>query len=461
MLRTLKVTILLLLVNLALPGFAQIEKHSSWVFKTSKSEVKVGEEIELIFESKIDNTWYMYSSDFDPDLGPTVTTFNFKPSKEFQVVGKVQPVGAKKKFDELWGGEIRYFTGHAEFRQKIKVLGQITKIEGTIDYQECSDVDGKCIPHEEDFSFSGIKVMSSGSIETQPNTEENNVAKVESKDSVKGVASIPPLNNIIPAEKLLSEGKIELGKDVAEFNKKMVESSPDQTSGMDKTLIGFVLGAFVAGLLALLTPCVYPMIPMTVTFFSTRSSSRGQGITKAIVYGLSIIIIYTVIGLLVSLIFGPDALNYASTHWITNIVFFAIFVIFALSFFGLFDITLPSSFVNKVDAQSDKGGYSGVFFMAFTIVLVSFSCTGPIVASILLAASQGEVLKPALGMFGFSFAFALPFTLFAIFPGWLHGLPKSGGWLNSVKVVLGFLIGIGVQILKRGRPGIPLGDSRS
>jgi thiol:disulfide interchange protein DsbD len=150
-------------------------------------------------------------------------------------------------------------------------------------------------------------------------------------------------------------------------------------------------------------------------------------------------VIYTVIGLIVSLIFGPDALNYASTHWITNVIFFIIFVIFALSFFGLFEITLPSSFVNKVDAQSDKGGYYGVFFMAFTIVLVSFSCTGPIVASILLAAAQGEVLKPTLGMFGFSLAFALPFTLFAIFPGWLHGLPKSGGWLNAVKVVLGFI----------------------
>jgi thiol:disulfide interchange protein len=440
MIKAFKATILFFfLFGLPFAGFSQIEKHSSWNNSLSKEEVKAGGEVELIFQAKIDKSWYMYSSDFDPDLGPTVTTFTFKPSKEFQLVGKIQPVGAKKKFDELWGGEIKYFTGQAEFRQKIKVLGPVSKIEGTIEYQECSDIDGKCIPHEEDFSISGLRVISTGSLGTpveKTPSSTNTQASVSDTANKSGSTVVPSTaTNAVPP----SNSSITLNNDVAAFNKKVIATSPETGDAIDTSLIGFVIGAFLAGLLALLTPCVYPMIPMTVTYFSTRSYSRKIATIKAVVYGLSIIFIYTVLGLLVSLIFGPDALNAASTHWITNVIFFTIFVIFALSFFGLFEINMPSSLVNKVDAQSDKGGYYGVFFMAFTIVLVSFSCTGPIVASILLAASQGEVFKPAIGMFGFSLAFALPFGFFALFPKLIQGLPKSGGWLNAVKVVLGFI----------------------
>ncbi|WP_026209555.1 protein-disulfide reductase DsbD family protein [Cytophaga aurantiaca] len=207
----------------------------------------------------------------------------------------------------------------------------------------------------------------------------------------------------------------------------------------DTSLLLFVVFAFAAGLLSIITPCVFPMVPMTVSFFSNTSTSKKESIRKAIIYGLSIVAIYTLIGVVIARINGPEFANYMSTHWFPNVLFTVIFIVFALSFFGLFEITLPNSFINKIDKQSDKGGYIGIFFMAFTIVLVSFSCTGPIVSTILLSAAGGEILKPIVGMIAYSSAFALPFTLFALFPNWLKSLPKSGGWLNTVKVSLGFI----------------------
>lgn len=201
----------------------------------------------------------------------------------------------------------------------------------------------------------------------------------------------------------------------------------------------FMLIAFGAGLLSVITPCVFPMVPMTVSFFTNSSSSRKQAIRKAFIYGLSIVFIYTLIGVAIARFNGPEFADFLSTHWAPNLLFTIVFIIFALSFFGLFEITLPNSFINKIDQQSDKGGYIGLFFMAFTIVLVSFSCTGPIVSTILLSAAGGEIIKPIVGMAAYSSAFALPFTLFALFPNWLKSLPKSGGWLNTVKISLGFI----------------------
>ncbi|MFC3416640.1 protein-disulfide reductase DsbD family protein [Algoriphagus hitonicola] len=212
---------------------------------------------------------------------------------------------------------------------------------------------------------------------------------------------------------------------------------PDGES--DVSLWGFMVLAFLAGLAALLTPCVFPMIPMTVSFFTGRAKSKSSGIRQAFIYGFSIIGIYTIAGTAVAAIQGPEFANWLATHWLPNLFFFGIFIFFALAFLGLFEITLPSGLVNKVDAKAEKGGLTGIFFMAFTLVLVSFSCTGPIVGSILISSAGGELIKPVLGMFSFSLAFAIPFTLFAIFPEWMNRLPKSGGWLNSVKVVLGFL----------------------
>ncbi len=221
--------------------------------------------------------------------------------------------------------------------------------------------------------------------------------------------------------------------------------SPIQEEG---SLLGFLLIAFGAGLIALHTPCVFPMIPLTVTFFTSNSPNRGQAIRKALFYGFSIILIYSLIGVAISATMGPSFATFMSVHWVPNLIFFVIFITFGLSFLGLFEITLPNSFVNRVDAQSEKGGYYGVFFMAFTLVLVSFSCTGPIVGSLLVQAFQGEAIRPLLGMVAYATAFAIPFTIFAMFPQLLAKLPKSGGWLNVVKVTLGFIeLGLALKFL--------------
>ena len=389
---------------------AQVLRPATWSYEVSETSVSEGDEVELVFRVNIDPDWYLYSSDFDPDLGPMVTEFSFKPDKSYALVGEIQPVGAKKKYDELWEGEYTYFVGKAKFRQTIKVLdAQLNEVSGSYAYQVCTDVDGRCIPFEDDFTFTFEDRSTPGATgsSTSPEKNESPGSKQETESEV-----VPPAIS-------------------SDFNQRAANTP--------YTLLTFFLVAFVAGLAALLTPCVFPMIPMTVTFFSSSSAGRGEAIRKATVYGFSIVAIYVILGVLMSVLFGPAFANWLSTHWLPNVFFFAIFVLFGLSFLGLFEITLPSSLVNRVDQQSDKGGYYGVFFMAFTLVLVSFSCTGPIVGSVLVESAGGQFTKPILGMLGFSLAFAIPFALFAAFPQWLNSLPKSGGWLNSVKVVLGFL----------------------
>ncbi|MTI30147.1 protein-disulfide reductase DsbD family protein [Xanthovirga aplysinae] len=426
-------------VGAPLSTYAQILQPASWSYDVSQKELKVGDEVDLIFNVKIDPDWYLYSSDFDPDLGPMVTTFAFKPNDTYELVGDIQPIGAKKKYDDLWGGEYTYFVGMAEFRQKIKILTSNPEIEGGYEYQVCTDVDGRCIPFDDEFVFNNFDVTG-GESSAAPAVKE------EKKDKKKD-NQLKEIKKVEPSEFSTTDKK--------RGETETVSSSIGSTSplkGRDSndpySLLGFLGLAFAAGLAALLTPCVFPMIPMTVTFFTNSSKSRSGAITKAIIYGFSIIAIYTVAGTLVSRLNGPEFANWLSTHWLPNVFFFVVFMIFAMSFLGLFEITLPSSLVNKMDAQADKGGLVGVFFMAFTLVLVSFSCTGPIVGSILVESAGGQLVKPIVGMFGFSLAFAIPFTLFAIFPNWLSGLPKSGGWLNSVKVVLGFLeLALGLKFL--------------
>lgn len=381
--------------TLQLPGASQddgggILEPASWNFSLSKAAPKAGDEVELVFKANIDDNWVLYSSDVDLVPGPIPATFTFSEDESYELIGGIQPVDAHKKYDKIFEGDVTYFKGTAEFRQKVKILRQDFDIAGTVEYQVCSDIDGKCIPFEEDFSFG--KENTSKAETTGPKAEDPNKSLLKSRDT----------------------------------------HSP-------YSLLSFMVVAFLAGLAALFTPCVFPMIPMTVTFFTGRAKSRSHGIRNAIFYGFSIIIIYTIIGSIVAPFMGPEMANELATNWIPNLIFFLVFVIFALSFFGLFEITLPSSWVNKADQQADKGGIAGIFFMAFTLVLVSFSCTGPIVGSILVEAAGGLILKPILGMFAFAMAFAIPFTLFAIFPEWLNSLPKSGGWLNSVKVVLGFV----------------------
>ncbi len=415
--------------------WAQVLRPIKWESKTSVNEVKKDGTVELIFTAKIDDGWYLYSNDFDPDLGPMLTTFEFAKNPSYALVGaKPTPIGAKKKFDkEIWNGEYTYFTKTAEFRQKVKVLNEKFKVETTANFQVCSDIDGKCIPLENDFVFDKVKVIA----ETKPAVEENakeNLTenKVEDKTETTPIAVKTDSTN-----ELLTTAKLPETQKEAETPRQpaVVINPKPQTSN----LLGFIIAAFLSGLTALITPCVFPMIPMTVSFFTKKEKSKTAAVTKALFFGASIIGIYVLIGVLFAAVFGADSANLLATHWLPNVFFFAVFILFALSFFGMFEITLPSSLSTSLDEKAEKGGYLGAFFMAMTLAVVSFSCTGPIVGTVLVEAAGGQFVKPVLGMLAFSSAFAIPFTLFAIFPSWLQSLPKSGGWLNSVKVVLGFV----------------------
>ncbi|SFG49999.1 protein-disulfide reductase DsbD family protein [Pontibacter chinhatensis] len=426
---------------------AQVLKPATWSYDVSKKEVAVGEEVELIFNVKIDKDWYLYSSDFDPDLGPMVTTFTFAKHPSYELVGRIVPVKPKKKYDELWEGEYTYFVGTAQFRQKIRVLQPDLQVKGEYEYQVCTDLTGQCIPFDDVFTFSNNQIKVSGTAAKPTTQPEAKAATQQPQEPTKqqdtAPAQVPDLATAAAAAADTDTATAPAVATTTNSNDtpETISAIPDDAAEgtADEGLWAFMLIAFGSGLLALLTPCVFPMVPMTVSFFTNSSGSRAQGILKALVYGLSIIAIYTLVGTIVARLFGADGANFLSTHWLPNVLFFLIFIVFAMSFFGMFEITLPSSWLTKIDAKADQGGWIGVFFMAFTLVLVSFSCTGPIVGSILVASAGGETIRPIVGMFGFSLAFALPFSLFAVFPSWLSSLPKSGGWLNSVKVVLGFI----------------------
>jgi thiol:disulfide interchange protein DsbD len=380
---------------------AQVLTPAKWNYAASATEAKVGDEIELIFKAAIDKNWYLYSSEFPCVDGPIKTSFNFVPHPSYQLVGKLVPVNPTDKYDEIFECDVKIFKQTGELRQKIKILAAPLVLTGESDYQVCSDITGQCISSADDFSFS-IKV--SGAASEQTKNDE---------------PTFQPIDITAP---------------LTETNGPILDATLVQDNTQGKSLWGFLLISFLAGLAALLTPCVFPMIPMTVSFFTGRGTKF-----QALMYGFFIISIYTLIGAALAPLMGPETANHLSTEWIPNLIFFSVFIVFGLSFLGLFEITLPGTLINKVDQQAEKGGLIGVFFMAFTLVLVSFSCTGPIVGSILVSSAGGEFLKPILGMFAFAAAFAIPFTLFAFFPGWLKSLPKSGGWLNTVKVVLGFV----------------------
>jgi thiol:disulfide interchange protein len=409
---------------------AQVERPAKWNYHASKTDVKKGETIELIFEAEVDNGWYMYSvGKFE--MAPAAT-FAFEKNDSYQLVGSVKAIHDKPK-DDQYIGKYRYFTEHAEFRQKIKILKPEPVIKGTYEFSTCSSKDGVCLPpRDEEFAITDLKV--NGEI------KEEKVIKTE----IKPVKNKPVDLKEIKAEDkneeaIAIDALLEAEAKDSVLNAVVSVSDVPLKPVQEESFIGLFLLAFLSGLVALLTPCVFPMIPMTVTFFLNSGKSKKHGIWKALMYGFSIIAIYTVIGTIVSKVAGPEAANFLSTHWIPNLFFFIVFLIFAFSFLGMFEITLPSWLVNASDKQADKGGMTGIFFMAATLVLVSFSCTGPIVGTILVQSAGGATLRPIIGMFGFSLAFAIPFTLFAIFPSWLNSLPKSGGWLNTVKVVLGFL----------------------
>ncbi|WP_460543689.1 protein-disulfide reductase DsbD family protein [Echinicola sediminis] len=436
--KSLQLTLVFLLISLS--AFSQIIQPPKWQMTVSKDNPSVGEEVTLIFKAEIPQNWYIYSNDFDPDLGPMLTELSLEASSGLEKIGNLEPVSPKRKMDEIWEGEVSYFTGKAEFRQKVKITDEQAKVSGVMSYQMCSDITGQCVPYDEDFNKTinaiAQKVEKPAPAGTEaPSVKEKKVpeeaVEENDKDTIQTEITEAAAPQAVKTETADTKGQ---GTKIPE-----VSLAPEGKQGDATSMLPFVIAAFLGGLAALLTPCVFPMIPMTVTFFTGRSQSKAHGIRNAIIYGLSIILIYTLAGTIVAAIQGPEFANWLSTHWLPNIFFFLVFIFFAFAFLGLFEITLPSGLVNTIDAKADKGGLTGIFFMAFTLVLVSFSCTGPIVGSILIEAAGGEILKPILGMGAFALAFAIPFTLFAVFPEWLNSLPKSGGWLNSVKVVLGFL----------------------
>jgi thiol:disulfide interchange protein len=430
------IVLLVSVVMRPLTSTSQILNPTQWTWSLANAKVQVGETTEIIFEVTIEKGWYLYSSDFDADLGPIVTSIALEKNKTYTAIGHLEAVKPKKKFSDIWGGEYTYFTKKATFKQKIKIIKPNAILKGSFTAQACTDDGGKCVPVNGDFEFKNLAAgKENTTAQTKPALQPTKLEVVNIKPDTQTIAK----TDTLAKDSLKASAAITQIDSAASPKLILKERGGYSAKEEEKGLIYFMLIAFVAGLASLLTPCVFPMIPMTVTFFTNSSNTRKQALIKAFTYGISIILIYTLIGVIAARINGPAFANFISTHWIPNVFFTITFIIFALSFLGMFEITLPSSFVNKVDRQADKGGFYGIFFMAFTIVLVSFSCTGPIVGTILVEAAGGHLLKPILGMVAYSAAFAIPFTLFAIFPEWLQSLPKSGGWLNVVKVTLGFI----------------------
>jgi thiol:disulfide interchange protein len=407
-----KMILMVVATLMATTIFAQVENPVSWTFSVDKLE---GQEAELVYKAKIDYPWHLYSA-YLPEGGPIATKAFYDEAGHYSLVdGIVEVTKAKVKFDEGFQMDVGTLSGKAEFRQKVKFTGSgLQTVSGEIEFQVCDDA--TCLPPMTvPFTFEVNLGGGSDVAETATTESTETMAEEESSEAVSEAVS------------------------EASGSETVVAGVPAMED--EKSLWGFFWLAFGLGLLALLTPCVFPMIPMTVSFFMQGTQSKARGIFRGLVFGISIMAIYTLLGVIVSVSnVGPNAANALSTHWIPNLIFFALFIVFAFSFFGMFELVLPSSWSNKADSQVDKGGLGGVFFLALTTVLVSFSCTGPIVGALLVEAAGGLALKPILGMFGFGLAFAIPFTLFAVFPSWLKGLPKSGGWLNAVKVVLGFIV---------------------
>ncbi len=390
----------------------------------SYSSKKVSDcEYDLIFKAKIDEPWHLYSLNKAGDEGPNPTVFNFKKSIDFELVGKVKQGTPLKEFDKVFEMNVEYFKHDAIFTQRIKLLtNQKTKIKGKYEFQACTEE--KCIfPPADDFEFELQGTNACGN--------NNSTAALVVADS-----SIS--DTVVNSNETKSDSLTVVNTPTATFSETHYDDEKPAATSM--SWFAIFLAGFIGGFAALLTPCVFPMIPMNVSFFTKQSKNKKQGLRNALMYALFIIILYVGLGLGVTLIFGAGALHTLSTNIWFNLAFFVLLLVFAASFLGAFEIVLPSSFVNKMDAKADKGGMIGIFFMAFTLALVSFSCTGPIIGTLLVqAAATGELAGPFWGMFGFALALALPFGLFAAFPGWLNSLPQSGGWLNSVKVTLGFL----------------------
>ena len=412
---------------------------------TSKMEMLGGDEAQIEFTAKIDNGWHVYSTGLGND-GPISATFNATKMDGVKTMGGLTHRGKEiSQFDNMFGMKLRYFEGSVTFIQKIKFTKPDYSINCYLEYGACNDE--TCLPPTSvDFIKSGkapavAKDATPAAEEKATPASEKEAAASEKEltaegATVSGDSVAAPLDSVTaPQAALDSASTASLWSPVIS-ELKAYEDTPT-----DSSLLYIFLAGFAGGFLALLTPCVWPIIPMTVSFFLKRNKERSKAIREAVTYGISIVVIYVVLGLVVTLLFGASALNALSTNAVFNIFFCLLLVVFAASFFGAFEITLPSSWSNKIDAKSENtSGMLSIFLMAFTLTLVSFSCTGPIIGFLLVAVStQGSILAPTVGMLGFAIALAIPFTLFAMFPSLLKSAPKSGGWMNVVKVVLGFI----------------------
>ena len=425
----------ILLLLFAVVVQAQIQEPVK--FKSELKTLQAGE-AEVVFTGTIDKGWHVYSTDLG-DGGPISATFNVESISGAELVGKLKPVGKEvAAFDKLFEMKVRYFENTAQFVQKLKLTGGEYKVEGFLEYGACNDEN--CLPPTQvPFKFSGKaegtavngpaadKAADAGNVELEKSSD---TAQTAAMAVIGGAESDTGIN-------VAGDGTTDLWKPVIDE----LQALGETVSQEDMSWIYIFITGFVGGLLALFTPCVWPIIPMTVSFFLKRSKDKKKGIRDAWTYGASIVVIYVGLGLLVTGIFGANALNSLSTNAVFNIFFFLMLVVFAASFFGAFEITLPSKWSNAVDSKAEKtGGLLSIFLMAFTLSLVSFSCTGPIIGFLLVQVSTtGNMIAPAIGMLGFAIALALPFTLFALFPSWLKSMPKSGGWMNVIKVTLGFL----------------------
>ncbi len=402
--------------------------------KWSTSVKKISEsEYDLISKATIEGGWHLYSQ-VVPEGGPLPTVFTFEENNAYKTIGKVKEGKGVTELDPVFDMIITFFSNTATFTQRVQLTGDKgTTVKGEVEFMVCDDT--RCLPpNYVDLIFKiPDPKKDSDSVIAAVDTDDSKSDDV--KEEEKNVEEIVPsttdfLENVATTDTIQGAAK------TSDSSKAAVEQTKKQES---KGLWTIFVVAFLFGFTALLTPCVFPMIPMTVSFFTKQSKSRAAGIKNAIIYGIAIIVIYVFLGAIVTWFFGADALNALSTNVWFNFFFFILLVIFALSFLGAFEIMLPNSWANKVDRQADRGGIIGIFFMALALAIVSFSCTGPIIGTLLVEAASKGGIAPFVGMFGFSLALAMPFALFAAFPGWMNSLPKSGGWLNTVKVFLGFL----------------------
>lgn len=415
-----KLSFLFLLLPINLTAFAQIYNPVKWSFSTETLNSK---EVYVVITADIEEGWHIYSQ-FIEEGGPIPTTFTFNKSAEFTLVGKaIEIPKANPVFDQTFGLKIASHENKVVFKQKILLKKPEIKVTGSLEFMVCNDK--QCLPPD-DLAFSVVVKAGKAPPANFATAKNDSRPAIINDRFTQTDSSSATIQNSVPL----------LNADSTVLSGLKAKDSDNANA----SLWTIFIAGFLGGLLALIMPCIFPMLPLTVSFFTKKAGSKSAAISHALIYGLSIIIIYVALGLIITLIFGSDALNELASNGIFNFLFFALLIVFAISFFGAFEINLPSSWVNKIDAQSDKGGLLGLFFMAFALALVSFSCTGPIIGTLLVqASSMGELMGPAIGMLGFSIALAIPFTIFAAFPSLLKSLPKSGGWLNSVKVVLGFV----------------------